>query len=65
MIRAEDEEEESHRSPDSDYYSDLLSRVDSAVGEDDDAEDHGNSRSNRGGGSSKVNNIGKTSLYSS
>ncbi len=36
MIRAEDEDIPTmHRSPDSDYYADLLSRVDSAVANDE------------------------------
>lgn len=41
MIRAEDEDSPSrhHRSPDSDYYADLMNRVDSAVGKEEDDED--------------------------
>ena len=35
MIRAEGEEQDDHRSPDSDYYADLMNRVDSAMEEDD------------------------------
>jgi len=41
MIPAEDEEPSHNPAPDSDYYSDLMSRVDNAVGhEDDEAEMH-------------------------
>jgi|AntAceMinimDraft_5_1070358.scaffolds.fasta_scaffold175768_2 hypothetical protein len=39
MITAEDEELQDHRSPDSDYYSDLLRRVDGAIDDEDDDED--------------------------
>jgi hypothetical protein len=49
MIRAEDEEATHHRAPDSDYYSDLMHRVDDAVKFEEEEVEQGAERGSRVG----------------
>jgi len=59
MITAEDEEQPNHRSPDSDYYSDLLRRIDGAI--DDENDEDAAAAPSTGGASSRRSKNGKNS----
>jgi len=59
MITAEDEEQANHRSPDSDYYSDLLRRIDGAI--DDENDEEAPAATKTGGASSRPRKGGKSS----